>query len=199
MMGTTIPTRSIRLSWWTAMAAVLCLALAGPATAKKVGKATVPDSMTVAGTELPLRGAGLRTRAVFKLYAAALYTTETGDAAAVVSADAPMAIHLHILSKLVSNDKMIDALNDGFNNATGGDTSSIQAEIDQMIAAMDEPLKPGVGYTLSYEPGVGTTLSRDGEAAAVIEGLAFKQALFGIWLGDKPAQAKLKTAMLSNA
>ncbi len=181
------------------MAAVLCLALAGPATAKKVGKATVPDSMTVAGTELPLRGAGLRTRAVFKLYAAALYTTETGDAAAVVSADAPMAIHLHILSKLVSNDKMIDALNDGFNNATGGDTSSIQAEIDQMIAAMDEPLKPGVGYTLSYEPGVGTTLSRDGEAAAVIEGLAFKQALFGIWLGDKPAQAKLKTAMLSNA
>jgi hypothetical protein len=30
----------------------------------------------------------------------------------------------------------------------------------------------------------------------VIEGLEFEKTLFGIWLGDKPAQADLKSNML---
>jgi hypothetical protein len=31
----------------------------------------------------------------------------------------------------------------------------------------------------------------------VIEGLDFKKALYGIWLGDKPVQKELKAMMLT--
>ena len=68
-----------------------------------------------------------------------------------------------------------------------------------MIAAFVKPLNPGTSYTLAYEPGVGTTMYRNAEVAVVVEGLEFKKALFGIWLGDKPVQANLKKGMLSSS
>jgi len=48
----------------------------------------------------------------------------------------------------------------------------------------------------AYAPRGGTTVWRDGEPVSVIEGLAFKQALFGIWLSKKPVAGKLKAGML---
>ncbi len=201
MMASTTSLASLRITVRSAVIAIatlVTLAVASPAYAKKVGNATVPDSLNISGAELPLRGAGLRTRAVFKLYAAALYTDESGDGNAVTAADKPMGIHLHILSKLVTKDKLVEALNDGFKASTGGDMSSVQGGVDAMIAAMDKPVKRGVTYTLAYEPGVGTTMTRNGEDPVIIEGLEFKQALFGIWLGDKPVQGKLKNGMLGS-
>ena len=37
---------------------------------------------------------------------------------------------------------------------------------------------------------------KNGKKRGVIEGLAFKQALFGIWLGGVPADDSLKEEML---
>lgn len=187
-------------NWRAALLAVITSAsvlLTTPALAEKIGGTTVPDSITIGTEEVPFQGGGHRTRAVFKLYAAGFYANESGEGKAVADADAPMAIHLHILSKLIDKKKMTGAIRTGFKTSTGGDTAPIQGGIDQMMEAMNEkPLKLGVKYTLSYEPGVGTTMARNGEAGTVIEGLEFKQALFGIWLGDKPAQANLKNRML---
>jgi len=187
-------------TWRTVLvvAATVCtLMVASPASAKKIGSANMPDSVTIGTEQVPLVGGGLRTRAVFKLYAAALYANESGEGKAVADADAPMAIHLHILSKLVNKNKMVAALKSGFKNSTGGDTSGIQDGIDKMIGAMNAgSLERGVAYTLVYEPGVGTIMTRNGLNPVVIEGLEFKQALFGIWIGDKPAQANLKNRML---
>ena len=47
-----------------------------------------------------------------------------------------------------------------------------------------------------YTPGSGVAISKNGELKDTIEGIAFKKALFGIWLSDKPADKKLKKAML---
>ena len=190
---------STNLPWRSALVALVTaatLAIASPAFAKKVGRTTIPDSVPIAGSEVPVRGGGLRTRSVFKLYAAGLYTDMSGDGNFVSQADAPMAIHLRILSKLINKNRMVTALKVGFDKSTGGDTSAIQSSIDQMIAAMDKPITTGTTYTLAYQPDVGTTMTRNGEDAVVIEGLAFKQALFGIWLGDAPVQARLKKGML---
>ena len=181
-----------------ALVTAITFGLATPAYAKKVGDATIPDSIDIAGTEVSVRGAGLRRRSFFTLYAAGLYTEMSGDGNFITQADEPMAIHLLITSTLISKKRMISALKTGFKKSTGGDPAAIQGEIDQMIAAFDKPLKPGTAYTLAYEPGVGTRMTRNGEDAIVIEGLAFKQALFGIWLGDNPVQAKLKKGMLGN-
>jgi hypothetical protein len=37
---------------------------------------------------------------------------------------------------------------------------------------------------------------KNGESRANVSGLAFKQALFGIWLSDNPIQKLLKAAVL---
>ncbi len=168
-----------------------------PAIAKDVSGTVVPDTLTAGDASLVLNGAGLRTKAVFKLYVTALYLTEANaDAAAVVAADEPMALWLRVRSGLLTREKMIDALKTGFNQSTGGDTSAVQAEIDQMIALLDEEISKKDELLLSYSPDTGTTVSKNGESVGVIAGLPFKQALFGIWLSDKPVQAKLKKALM---
>jgi hypothetical protein len=48
-------------------------------------------------------------------------------------------------------------------------------------------------------PGKGVEVYINGEYASVTEGLAFKKALFGIYLSDKPAQKSLKKAMLGES
>ena len=180
-----------------ALGAALALA-AGGARAASVAGVEVEPSIEVAGTPLELAGAGVRTRFFVKLYVAALYLpagTDAADATGVILADEPMAITLDIVSDRVTREKMVEALEDGFAASTGGDTAPVQGGIDAMLGAMDAPIEAGASYTLAWEPGVGTRMLRGEEEAATIEGLAFKRALFGIWLSDAPVQASLKKDM----
>ena len=173
--------------------------LSTSAIAKKVGGVELAPSISVGSQEFSLNGAGIRKKLFIKLYVGSLYlATKSSDANAIVAADEPMMIRLNILSKLLTRDKMIKALEDGFKNSTGGNTAPVQTEIDQMIALMQEKISPGDTYSLVYEPGVGIRVMRNAEELSIIQGLAFKNALFGIWLSDKPAQASLKKAMLAN-
>jgi hypothetical protein len=45
-------------------------------------------------------------------------------------------------------------------------------------------------------PGKGVESYKNGTLQGTIEGMDFKKALFGIWLGNKPADDDLKAAML---
>lgn len=176
-------------------AAVMATSL--PSHAKKVAGIDIEDTLSVGGAELVLNGAGLRKKLFIKLYVGGLYLdTASNDAAAIIDADAPMVITLDLISDLVTRKKIIKALTDGFKNSTGGNTEPLQAEIDQMKEAMQEKLSSGDNYTFAYEPGVGTRIIYNDKESAVIEGLEFKKALFGIWLSDKPAQDSMKKAML---
>ena len=59
-----------------------------------------------------------------------------------------------------------------------------------------DPFKKGDEILLVYKPGVGTVFYKYKEKRGVISGPKFKKALFGIWLGDKPADKKLKLKLL---
>ena len=187
-------------SWPVALGfllAMLCAQLLVPAHAAKRAGVELADTLSIADSELSLNGSGIRKKLFIKLYVGSLYLAEaSSDAAAIIDADEPMAIRLNIISDLLTRKKMIKALKQGFRSATGGDTSAIQPQIDQMLAGMQEKIGAGDVYTLAYEPDIGTKLMRNGEEQLIIEGLPFKQALFGIWLSDKPAQASLKTGLL---
>ena len=175
------------------------LMLGGSAHAAKVAGVTLDDTMTVGEQSLALNGAGIRKKLFIKLYVGSLYTVEAGSSAAdIVAADAPMAIRLNLISNLLTREKMVAALMDGFQKSTGGDLAPIQAGIDQLVSVLPEKFESGTAMTLAYEPAVGTHLMGGDESMSVIEGLEFKQALFGIWLSDKPAQKSLKKAMLGN-
>ncbi len=181
-------------------AALLAGALAtGAVHAASVGGVEVEDGITAAGAPLTLAGAGIRTRFFIKLYVASLYLPDgmaASDAAAVIDADAPMAITLDVISDRVTRDRMVEALEEGFAASTGGDTAPVQDGIDAMLAAMEGgPVGDGESFTLAYEPGLGTRMLRGEDEVATIEGLDFKRALFGIWLSDAPVQGSLKQAM----
>ncbi|HNY64855.1 MAG TPA: chalcone isomerase family protein [Deltaproteobacteria bacterium] len=163
----------------------------------EVAGVNMADTISAGGTTLTLNGAGLRTKFFIKAYIAGLYLAQkSNNAAAIVAADQPMAIRLYINSKMITSDKMEAATKEGFQNATKGNTAPIQAKIDSFMATFKEPLKVGDIFDFVNVPGKGVEIYKNGTLKNTVAGLDFKKALFGIWLGDKPAQDDLKAKML---
>jgi hypothetical protein len=108
-----------------------------------------------------------------------------------------MAIRLEITSGLVSQEKLVESLNEGFQNSTGGDPSAIRKEIEQFRKCFAAPIAKGDVFNLVFFPSRGVTVIKNGKPQGAVQGLAFKQALFGIWLSNKPADEDLKVALLS--
>ncbi|MDY6951678.1 MAG: chalcone isomerase family protein [Thermodesulfobacteriota bacterium] len=171
---------------------------ASSAMAMDTAGITMPPFMEAGETSLLLNGAGMRTKWFMRLYVGGLYLRERGhDPKRIISADEPMAIRLHIISSLITSEKMEKATREGFEKATGGDLGPITAQIEQFIAVFREKINENDTYDLIYLPSKGVEVYKNQKRHCLIEGLTFKKALFGIWLCDKPAQKSLKQAMLS--
>jgi hypothetical protein len=179
------------------MGLLTCLAIAPLAQAKIVNDVDVADKIQVAEQSLTLNGAGIRSKFFLDLYVGALYlNSQSADANATVAADEPMTIRLHITSSIIDGEKMSDATLDGFVKSTNGDLSPIQKEVDLLISAFRDAVEDEDVFDLQYVPGQGVSVIRNGELKVVVPGLAFKQALFGIWLSEDPVQEGLKEGML---
>ena len=78
--------------------------------AKEVNGVNMPESIAVGNDTLVLNGAGIRTKFFIKAYVGGLYLKKkSGDANAIINADEPMVIKLHITSSMITSDKMKDA------------------------------------------------------------------------------------------
>lgn len=167
------------------------------AWAKKVGDYDTPDSLKAGNENLVLNGAGFRSKFGFKLYVGSLYTQKAAaDAKAIIDADAPMAITLHIISNKITSEKMMDAIKEGFDNSTDGNIAPVKKEIDAFTGIFKGEIKEGDKFQFIYIPGTGVEVLKNGAKASTVAGVPFKKALFGIWLCDKPADSDLKDAML---
>jgi hypothetical protein len=165
--------------------------------AKEIAGIPVPESLTLDTLAFKLQGAGMRDKFFMDLYIASLYATQAySDASALVDADEPMVLSLHILSSLITSEKMEEATKEGFINATGGNTTPLQEQIDTFIQTFKEPIAINDRYEFFYLPSKGVRISKNGIHKTTLEGLAFKKALFGIWLGEKPAQESLKKELM---
>jgi hypothetical protein len=107
-----------------------------------------------------------------------------------------MAITIEITSGFVSQEKMVAALNDGLQNSTRGKTAALKTEIEQFQACFGDDITKSDVFSIIYLPSHGVVVSKNGRQKGIIKGLAFKKALFGIWLGDNPVDPRLKNAML---
>ena len=165
---------------------------------RKVGDATLPNSETFQEQTLVLNGAGVREKLWIDLYAAGLYLDQkTSNANDVLDANKPMAMKLHIVSKLISSNKMVDAVTEGFEKSTNGNTAPIQKEIDQLVTFFKEDIHKNDIFDLVYLPSTGVIAYKNGEQKGVIKGREFKKALFGIWLSNDPADDGLKEDLLA--
>ena len=166
----------------------------------EIGGVTLPDTMTLAGTDLALNGAGLRKKLFIKVYAGGLYIkSKSKDATAIVAADEPMAIRMHFIYDGVSAEKLTGAWNDGFKAALGENQAAMQEKIDAFNALFTTDAKEDDVYDISYVPGSGTSVVINGNTVGTVESHEFKKAVFSIWLGKKVADgnlAALKKSML---
>ncbi|WP_299679914.1 chalcone isomerase family protein [uncultured Dokdonia sp.] len=180
-----------------ALMAIFSIGFANAQT--QVGDATLPNQMTLEGTDLVLNGAGMREKVVFDLYAGGLYLqSKSSDAQRIINADETMVIKLDIVSKLVSSKKMKSAVDDGFEASTDDNIAPIEDRIEKFKGFFsDEIVKTNV-FDIAYIKGQGTVVYKNGTKVGTIEGLDFKKALFGIWLGEDPADEDLKEGMLGS-
>ncbi|MEI6125310.1 MAG: chalcone isomerase family protein [Pseudomonadota bacterium] len=165
--------------------------------AKEIAGVVFPDTLKNDGLDLSLNGAGIRTKFFMDLYIGGLYLKQKeSNPQNIITADEPMAIQLHIISSLITSEKMEAATREGFVNATAGNTAPLEDNIESFMAVFKEKIQKHDMYALVYVPKQGMKVYKNSKLKAEIPGMAFKQALFGIWLCEKPAQASLKKEML---
>lgn len=175
----------------------IILMTAGVCQATEIAGVKLSDSLEFGQAKLMLNGAGVRTKYLLKLYVGCLYLKEKSqDAKYATEADESMAIRLHIISSMVTSERMEETVREGFVNSMNGNTAPLQDKIEKFISIWKEKIKIGDTYDLVYVPGKGTKVYKNGKFYLVTEGLPFKQALFGIWFCNKPAQKSLKKEML---
>ncbi|AVR46642.1 chalcone isomerase [Christiangramia fulva] len=158
---------------------------------------TLPQKETFQNHELVLNGAGVREKLWIDLYAGGLYLSQkSSNAEEILSANEPMSIKLHIVSKLISSKKMIEAVDEGFQHSTGGNTRALDPKIEKFKSFFMEEIKKNDVFDIVYLPSSGVTVYKNGAEKGKISGMDFKKALFGIWLSNHPADDDLKKAML---
>lgn len=177
-------------------AALFCVSLQSEAV--EVAGVNIPDTIKTGSTqELKLNGAGVREKWLMDLYVGALYLKEReSDAVKIIMQEDEMAIRLEMVSNMVTSERMTSATLEGFEHATHGNTAPLQPQIEAFLATFKEPIKKGDVFEMVYVPGEGVKIFKNSQLKNTVAGEAFKQALFGIWLSDQPAQKSLKTEML---
>ena len=178
-------------------AGFLALTMAFATIAADVGGVKLDDKASVGGQELVLNGAGIRTRAVFKVYVGSLYLPAKTANVEGVLAKGPRRIQLNLLRDL-SGDQLSDAVNDGLKESNPpADVEAVKAQTDQFIAILKSmgALKEGSVISIDFVEGA-TKIGFNGAPKGTVPGEAFNRALTKIWVGDKPVQPDLKKAML---
>ena len=173
------------------------------ANAAEIAGVKLEDKIRVGSQELVLNGAGVRTRVFFKVYVGGLYLAEKKSTPAeVLAQQGAKRVSMTLLREL-SAEQLTEALADGIsNNHTAAEMNALKPRVDELLAVMKSigSARTGDRITLDFLPDSGTriTLNNDARGSA-IAGEDFYRALLRIWLGDKPADADLKSAMLGQA
>jgi chalcone isomerase-like protein len=179
----------------TALALTLFLVGGSTALAREVAGVTLPDTITVEGKTLKLNGAGLRKKAIFKVYVGGLYVENASkDAATLTASDQVKRMQLSVLRSL-SSHQVNEAIEEGFEKNSKSQMGALKPRLAK-LATMIPNVEKGDEILLTYVPGKGTVVSAKGAEKGVIEGKDFADALFAVWLGPNPVQEDLKKALL---
>ena len=156
---------------------------------------TLPDTVQAGSTSLQLNGMGLRTKFMVKVYVAGLYLPQkSSDTNAILKADTPKRVVMHFVRD-VSKNQLTDGFAESFHNNTPDAEKMLKSEIDRLFTALEQ-VKEGEEIIFTYVPEKGTSVIIAGKEKLIIEGPAFAEMLFSVWLGPKPPNAALKKGLL---
>ena len=183
---------------------VLLLAMLLPAGAwaqhTDVAGVRFEHQVQVGGQALQLNGAGIRYKAIFKVYAAGLYlAAKAGTPDAVLATPGAKRIQVVLLRTIDANEfgKILSA---GIqNNSSREEFLAALPGILRMGEASSQykQLVAGDTMTVEWVPAIGTTLYVKGKPeVGPYKDQAFFNAMAKIWLGKSPADYQLKEALL---
>lgn len=185
------------------LSVILLLGSFGTAMAVELAGVKVEETMSLKGNPLILNGAGIRYKAIFKVYVASLYLGKKASTPEEVLAQ-PGAKHMSVT--MLRN---IDANELGKLFSRGMEDNMPRAEFAKVIPSVlrmsqmfsdYKNLKTGDNFTIDWLPGVGTIISIKGKPyGEPFKEPEFFNALLRIWLGPNPPDWKLKDALLGKA
>lgn len=182
--------------WLTGMGLLLA-ATAAPAL--EMNGVQVPDTAKVGAMDLVLNGAGVRTRAIFKVYVGALYLPEKKTVAMeAIAVKGAKRVALHLLRDLSAEQVAgaLDNMSDNLSDLEREKLSPQIADLKATMAAVGEAKEKSL-ITIDFLPGAGTRVALNGtQKGKTIAGDDLYPALLKIWLGDKPVDRDLKSGML---
>ena len=186
---------------WRALAgaALLCTATVQAQTVN-VADVRYEQTLKLQDQAVTLNGAGVRYKAVFKVYTAGLYLSQKASTPeAVWAMPGPKRLHITMLREIDANEL-------GKLFTRGVEDNSPRQQVSKLVPGLirmadifskHKKLVANDTFTIDWLPGQGTVISVKGQ----VQGEPFKepeffQALMRIWLGDQPADATLKDALL---
>ena len=178
----------------------LLVSISALAASVEISGVRLDEKIDLRGTPLQLNGAGIRYKVVFKVYVAGLYLTKKAHTPQeAYSVPGPKRLSITLLRD-IDSDTLNKSLTEAFENNTPlneiarfgpGVTRISQALADQGT------LHAGDNFTIDGIPDTGTILSIKGVAQGEpMKGDDLFNALIRGWLGPKPADLKLKDALL---
>lgn len=183
--------------------AVMCLLAAGAMAQVNVSGVKYDESVDARGTKLQLNGAGVRYKAVFKVYTAGLYLTrKAGTPEEALAAPGPKRLNIVMLRDIDSGElgKLFSrGMEDNMDRAAFSKLVPGVLRMSQIFSD-HKKLVAGDAFSIDWIPGTGTVITVKG----MPQGEPFKEpeffnALLRIWLGPNPADWKLKDALLGKA
>lgn len=183
-----------------AFCASVLMATSAVAASVTVAGVEYPDTVNLAGSRLELNGAGVRHKAVFKVYTAGLYLSGPAKTtAAVYTQPGAKRLTITMLRSIDSTSLgrlFTRGMEDNINRTTFSELVPGILRMSQIFSD-HQTLLPGETFTIDWIPGTGTVVTVKG----VVQGEPFKEkaffdAMMSIWLGDRPADWQLKDALL---
>ena len=184
------------------LAPLVCLAMLAVSSA---GAATLEgqrfdDHTRVADSELLLNGLGVRAVFIIKGYVAGLYLDRKAATLQEASAmPGPKRLQLRMLLN-VGPEEFNKALVAGIRkNASDAELVALNERIGQLERTISAfgPTVRGDVINIDYVPEQGTTLAVNGAVKGpAIAGADFYHAVLGIFVGERPVDARLKKGLL---
>ncbi|MCJ7800530.1 MAG: chalcone isomerase family protein [Polaromonas sp.] len=178
----------------------LLLSASALAVPVEISGIKLDEAVELQGKKLQLNGAGIRYKAIFKVYVAGLYLEKkSGVPEEVYAAAGPKRMSVTLLREIDSKE-----LGKSFTKAF--EENTLRAEMSRLIPGLlrmgqvfsdQKKMLAGESFTIDWVPGTGTVISVKGiPQGEAIKEPEFFNAMMRIWLGTKPADWKLKDELL---
>ena len=181
----------------------LTLSLGVLAAPVEIAGIKLDNAIELQNAPLQLNGAGIRYKAIFKVYVAALYLgKKAATPEEVYAATGPKRMSITLLREIDSNELGKSFTKAFEENAPKTEMSKLIPGLLKMSQVFSDQKKMGAGesFTIDWVPGTGTVISVKGKPQGeAIKEVEFFNAMMRIWLGSKPADWKLREELLGKA